>query len=187
MPVAFDSAGTSWGKVILDLSSISAINNIGNFVFKLTFTAPNTGSSGNNRFDNITVEGDTVIAPDITSTALTAAIINRNYSYTIITSGNPSPALSVSGNPAWLTLNNNILSGIPPSIDTIGSITIMASNIAGNTKQVFNLIVNDSINPVAPVITSSAPDTIKKDSAFSYTIKVTGIPKPAISVSGNPS
>ncbi len=187
LPVAFDSAGTTWGKVILDLSSIPAINNIGSFVFKMTFTAPNTGSSGNNRFDNITVEGDTVIAPAITSTALTAAIINRNYSYTIVTSGNPSPALSVSGNPAWLTLNNNILSGIPPSIDTIGPITIMASNIAGNTKQVFNLIVNDSINPVAPVITSSAPDTIKKDSTFSYTIKVTGIPKPAISVSGNSS
>jgi len=47
--------------VKLDLSSLTAINNTDQLVLKITFAAPNTGNSGNNRFDNITVEGDTLI------------------------------------------------------------------------------------------------------------------------------
>jgi len=42
----------------LDLRSIPAINNNRKFVLRIDFSAPNTGSKGNNRFDNITVEGD---------------------------------------------------------------------------------------------------------------------------------
>jgi hypothetical protein len=47
----------------LDLRSIPAINNNRKFVLRIDFSAPNTGSKGNNRFDNITVEGD--ISSDI--------------------------------------------------------------------------------------------------------------------------
>jgi len=67
----------------LDLSSIPAVNNTGKLVLKILFAGQNTGTSGNNRFDNITVEGDTIIHPVFTSTALTTGIINRLYSYTI--------------------------------------------------------------------------------------------------------
>jgi hypothetical protein len=47
----------------LDLRSIPAINNNRKFVLRIDFSAPNTGNKGNNRFDNITVEGD--ISSDI--------------------------------------------------------------------------------------------------------------------------
>jgi DNA repair exonuclease SbcCD nuclease subunit len=60
LPMAFDSAGLNWGLVTVDLSSITAINNNPNFIFRILYSAPNTGNSGNNRFDNITVEGDSV-------------------------------------------------------------------------------------------------------------------------------
>jgi len=55
---SFDSAGTSWGKVSINLSSITAINNNPKFVFRIQLSAPNSGTSGNNRFDNITLEGN---------------------------------------------------------------------------------------------------------------------------------
>jgi len=187
LPMTYDSAGLAWGKVILDLSSISTVNNTGKFVLKMRFTPPNTGTSGNNRFDNITVEGDTIIKPVIISTALTTGIVNRPYTYTIITSGNPVPVFSVSGNPAWLILNNNTLSGTPPTIGTFGPITISAANIAGNTQQVFSLVIKDTINPITPSINSIAKTTGKIDSLYTYLISTSGVPKPALSVSGNPS
>ena len=58
LPVISNFADTVWEKVTLDLRSITSINNNSKFVFRINFSAPNTGSKGNNRFDNITVEGN---------------------------------------------------------------------------------------------------------------------------------
>jgi hypothetical protein len=186
LPIAYDSAGLVFGRVRIDLSSIPAVNNNGKLVLKILFTAPNTGTSGNNRFDNITVEGDTIIRPEFTSTALNTAIINRPYSYTIAATGNPAPSFTVSGNPAWLTLSDNILSGTPPTVGTFGPVTITATNIAGSSQQVYTLTVGADITPVEPKITSVAPAAGIIGSLFTYKISSTGIPKPTISVSGNP-
>ncbi len=152
----------------------------------MVFTAPDTGTTGNNRFDNITVEGDTIIKPVFTSSALTSGVINKPYSYTIETTGTPAPAFSVSGNPDWLTLSDNILSGTPPSVGTFGPITITATNLAGSSQQIFSLTIAD-VTPVAPAITSTAPTTGIVNSLYTYTVTSTGVPVPTISVSGNPS
>jgi formylmethanofuran dehydrogenase subunit D len=186
LPIAYDSAGLVFGKVTIDLSSVPAVNNNEKLVFKIVFTAPNTGTSGNNRFDNITVEGDTITKPAFTSTALTTGIINRPYSYAITATGAPAPTFSVSGNPSWLTLSGNILSGTPPAVGTFGPVTITATNLGGSSQQVFNLEVGADITPVAPVITSTAPTTGEIGSVFTYKIASSGVPKPTISVSGNP-
>jgi hypothetical protein len=61
---SYDSAGTSWGLVSLNLSSITAINNNSKFVFRIQLSAPNSGASGNNRFDNITLEGTSLSGID---------------------------------------------------------------------------------------------------------------------------
>jgi hypothetical protein len=186
LPVSNVSAGVAWGLVTLDLSSIPAVNNTGKLVLKILFAGQNTGTSGNNRFDNITVEGDTIIHPVFTSTALTTGIINRLYSYTITATGTPAPVFSVSGNPSWLTLSDNILSGTPTTVDTFGPVTITATNLAGSSQQVFNLIVGEDVTPVGPAITSTAPTTGIIGSLLNYKIASTGVPKPTISVSGNP-
>jgi hypothetical protein len=186
LPFSSVSAGVAWGLVTLDLSSIPATNNNGKLVLKILFSGQTTGTSGNNRFDNITIEGDTIIKPAFTSTALTTGIINRLYSYSITSTGTPAPTYSVSGNPSWLTLSDNILSGTPPSVGTFGPVTITATNLAGSSQQVFNVEVGADVTPVAPAITSTAPTTGIIGSAFTYKIASTGIPKPTISVSGNP-
>ena len=185
LPIAWDSAGLGWGKVTLDLSTLTSVNNNGKFVFRILFAPPNTGTSGNNRFDNITVEGDTMIAPIFTSSPLTTGIISKPYSYTATVTGFPAPSFSISGNPGWLSFNGGILSGTPAAIGTFGPIIITATNSIGTSQQQFNLVIADSINPVAPSITSIPPTTVKVDSLFSYTIKATGVPKPVLSVIGN--
>jgi hypothetical protein len=63
MPVISNFADTVWSLVTLDLRSIPAINHNRKFVLRIDFSGQNTGSKGNNRFDNITVEGD--ISSDI--------------------------------------------------------------------------------------------------------------------------
>ena len=76
---------------------------------------------------------------------------------------------------------------MPAAIDTFGPITITATNPIGSFQQVFNLVISDSINPVAPAITSIAPIKGTIDSLFSYTIRAEGVPKPASFRSSNPA
>ncbi len=187
LPLQYDSAGTGWGKVVLDLSSLTSVNNNKKLVFRITFAPPNTGTNGNNRFDNITVEGDTMIAPSFISNPLTEGILGRAYSYTMRAGGSPAPAFSVTGNPAWLSLNDSILSGTPADTGSFGPIVITATNALGSVHQSYTLTISDSIVPVAPAITSTAPATGMVNSLYTYNIKATGVPKPALSVSGNPS
>ncbi len=66
LPKLFDSAGTSWGKITVDLKNLSTINNLNKLMLRIRFGAPNTGTSGNNRFDNLTVEGDSIVTGQAT-------------------------------------------------------------------------------------------------------------------------
>jgi len=61
LPVSSNYADTVWSMMTLDLRSITSINDNRKFVFKMNFSAPNTSDKGNNRFDNITVEGDLIV------------------------------------------------------------------------------------------------------------------------------
>lgn len=55
------TVGAAFGLVTLDFSAIQAVNNNANFKIKVTFdAASSTATSGNNRFDNLTVEGNTL-------------------------------------------------------------------------------------------------------------------------------
>jgi hypothetical protein len=82
-------------------------------------------------------------APTILSVAPTSATVGVNYSYTIQVSGTPTISYSVSGQPAWLTLSGNTLSGTPSAADlgTTGNITITATNGVGNDMQMFTINV----------------------------------------------
>lgn len=62
LPKLFDSTGIAWGKMTLNLSAISTLSNTSKLILRMKLAAPNTGSSGNIRVDNITVEGDSIVA-----------------------------------------------------------------------------------------------------------------------------
>jgi hypothetical protein len=73
LPVPSYIPDTSWKKVVLDLHTITSLNNNNQLVFRLTFIGQTTGTKGNNRFDNITVEGN-VLGTDV------KVIDNQTYS-----------------------------------------------------------------------------------------------------------
>ena len=63
--------GSNWGFVTVSFPNDTMVNNNYNFVFRIRFSGNTTGGNGNNRFDNITVEGTYVppIAPIYTFTS----------------------------------------------------------------------------------------------------------------------
>ncbi len=58
-PVQFQ--GTSWGLVTIDFSSDATVNNNSKFIFRVKFSGNTSKTSGNNRFDNVTVEGQSTL------------------------------------------------------------------------------------------------------------------------------
>ncbi len=98
------------------------------------------------------------VAPAITSTAPTTAVVGVLYTYTIATTGTPAPTLTVGGNPSWLTLSGNVLSGTPTALDvgTTGTITVTANGTAPDDTEVFTISVTDTVLP-PPVATRSGP------------------------------
>jgi hypothetical protein len=54
-----DSIGIVWGLVVVDLTAATAVNNASSLLFRIRYTGPNavqSKTSGNDRFDNFTVE-----------------------------------------------------------------------------------------------------------------------------------
>jgi hypothetical protein len=64
---SYQPTANAWTLVTINLNSTAdtMIKNNPKLVFRVTLGTPNTGSSGNNRFDNITVEGDTLTATGV--------------------------------------------------------------------------------------------------------------------------
>jgi len=55
-----DSIGTGWGLVAVDLTAATVVNDANSLLFRIRYTGPNavqSKTSGNDRFDNFTVEG----------------------------------------------------------------------------------------------------------------------------------
>ena len=60
MNMTADSAGLTYN--LISLSFDTTVNNNSKLVFRIIFNGNTSGTSGNNRFDNITIEGDTITA-----------------------------------------------------------------------------------------------------------------------------
>ncbi len=136
--------------VALDFSAIDAVNDNPHFKFKIDFAGDTaSGTSGNNRFDNVTIEG--------VSLALNAPPTNLSYTtpnnFTIntaitnlvpsvtgnVTSYSISPAL-----PTGLVLNpsTGIISGTPSALSPSANYTVTASNTYGNTTFQISIAVS---------------------------------------------
>jgi len=116
------------------------------------------------------------------STTFTAGVFG---SFTVVASGSPTPAISQTGMPGFLTLTDNgngtaTLSGTPPS-NSGGNypFTLKATNALGAPTQGFTLTVNQ-----APAFTSANSTTFSVGVAGSFTVSTTGFPTASLSYSG---
>jgi hypothetical protein len=149
----------------------------------ITITATNSAGTDNQTF-SITVDPQ-VVAPQITSVPVTAAVVGNTYSYQVTATGSPTPAISAGGLPAWLSLSGSTLSGTPTSAGTTGIITITATNSGGSDQQQFQITITD--NPTPPAILSSPAAEVEVGELYSYTLTASGSPAPSVVFSGLPA
>ena len=151
--------------------------------YQFTITASNGVSPNAAQTFTLTVDQ----APAITSPSATTFIEGSSGSFSVTTTGVPTPALSESGLlPSGVGFVDNgngtgTLSGTPAA-GTSGSyqVTLGASNgVSPDAAQTFTLTVD-----VAPVITSSAATTLTVGSAGSFLVTTTGNPNAALSETG---
>ena len=92
------------------------------------------------------------VAPTITSPTSVTLLVGAEGSFTITTTGTPTPSITESGSLDGLTLSGGVLSGVPSALGTF-PITITADDGVGvAATQSFELIVTDFI-----VATTSLP------------------------------
>jgi hypothetical protein len=108
----------------------------------LTVTATNAAGSTHETF-TLTVDQ----APRFTSAATTNAVAGSSFAFNVVATGTPTPTLSSSGVPAWLTVTKHAngtatLSGTPPSSGSF-NVTFRATNGVGSTAvQVLRITVS---------------------------------------------
>ena len=126
------------------------------------------------------------VGPAITSAASASSIVGTAFSFTVTTTGAPTPSLTETGSlPAGVSFKDNgdgtaTISGTPAS-GSGGSypIQITAANSVGGTTQSFTLTSAE-----APTITSPGTATFSTGVAGTYTVTTTGSPVPSITESG---
>src|ERR1019366_2252602 len=74
-PIPLPAPDSNMQRITVTFTSDSAVNNNPNLVFRIHFSPTNTGTTGNNRFDNITVEGNPY-PPSTGVSQLTSSSIN---------------------------------------------------------------------------------------------------------------
>ena len=149
--------------------------------YKFTITATNGVSPDATQSFTLTVNQ----APGITSSAGTTFTAGQAGTFTVTTTGAPTPALSETGAlPSGVTFKDNgdgtaTLAGTPSTGGTY-KFTITATNgVSPDATQSFTLTVNQ-----APGITSSAGTTFTAGQAGTFTVTTTGAPIPALSEKG---
>ncbi|HTB52208.1 MAG TPA: Ig domain-containing protein [Ferruginibacter sp.] len=162
-----------------DLSAITAANNNAHFKFKITFSNGNTGSKGNTRFDNITIDADSLNAtggnpPVISSSATASDTVSRAFNYSIIASATPTSYTVTGTLPTGLSVNTTtgIISGTPTVAGTFVD-TLKATNTYGTGVRVLTITI---AAPPVPVISSSVTASATTGNTFTYTITASNTP-----------
>ena len=150
----------SW--LTLSGNTLSGTPTEGDIGSEITITATDDGDGALTATQIFTIVVTPVNdAPTITSTAITSATEDEQYTYTITTEDVDGDVVTVSasGLPSWLTLSGNTLSGTPTEGDTGSEITITATDDgdgALTATQIFTIVVtpvNDA--PVAVADTTT--------------------------------
>jgi hypothetical protein len=139
----------------------------GNFTGTTSFTVTVTDSESPTKKTASANLSITISAPTlkITTTGLPTGVVNNSYSATVSATGGVTPyTWSLSGNPAWLSINpsTGVLSGTPTATGTFG----------------FTVKVTDSETPTAQ--TASANLSITVNNSAPLTITTTGLPQGVI-------
>ena len=177
---AFSGASVAWthtgdGSLSLASSAFSA------GTATTTYTVGGSGAAEvTAQLDGQSVSAtvDQTSAPVFTSASSTSVASGGVLSFPVTTTGSPAPALSISGEPSWVSLSGATLTGNVPA-GTTGDFTFTlkaANGVSPDATQEFTLTVT-----AAPVVTTSPTDVnaVAGDQA-SFSAAATGYPAPTV-------
>jgi hypothetical protein len=183
------SFGSTAAQFNIDSSTqITATSPPGTGTVHVTVTTP-AGTSAATAADQFTYTAATT-SPAITSAHAAAFMAGMAGTFTVTTTGNPTPAITEAGTlPLGVTFADHrdgtaVLSGTPPP-GTSGTylLTISAANgVLPDATQSFTLTV--TVNQTPPAITSANATAFTAGTAGTFTVTTTGNPTPAITEAG---
>ena len=126
---------------------------------------------------------DVASLPNITSLAVTDAVVDQAYSYTVIATGEPAPTFTLSTFPAGMTVDEftGEISWTPTDATNV-DVTVQAVNAAGMDTQSFTIDVTQ-----VPTFTSSPITMATVGVAYSYTAVAAGDPSPTFTLTTAPT
>ncbi|MCL5256307.1 MAG: Ig-like domain-containing protein [Chloroflexi bacterium] len=144
-----------------------------------TFKANDGKTDSNVAQVSITVSAPTS-SPVFTNADTTTFMVGQSGTFTVTTTGNPTPTLQVFYAPAWLSVVYNgdgtvTLSGTPPSGQNV-YLTIMANNIVDTVYQDLTLHCYQA----ASITTQPTDQTATVGGTATFTVAVAGYPNPSI-------
>jgi uncharacterized repeat protein (TIGR01451 family) len=150
-------------------------------VYTLTCTANNSAGASTAQSFTLTI----LEAPAVTSATTASFQIGVAGSFTITTSGYPTPTIDLAGTlPSGVTFVDNgdgtgTLAGTPTASGSFG-LTLTADNGVGSpVPQSFTLTILE-----APAITSAATTNFTPDVFSSFIVTTTGFPTPTLAIGG---
>ena len=152
--------------------------------FNVTIRASNSEGSDDQQFSVEVLPQ--LVAPTITSSAITNVLRGNTYTYDVEASGNPEPTYFLITNPGGMMINSNsgVITWTPTNTGSF-NVTVRATNSEGADDQSFAIDVADQ--PAIPAITSSAVLNAVVGNAYSYDVEASGVPPPSFTLATAPS
>ena len=167
-PVSFNATGLAAGLMVSSTTGLISGTPTASGSFSVTLSAANSGGTGTATLA-LTVN---LPAPVITSALTASAVKGTAFSYQITATNSPT-SFNATGLPSGLTVSTSsgLISGTPTASGSF-SVTLSAVNSGGTGTATLAL----TVNPPAPVITSSLNATASIGTAFSYQITASNNP-----------
>ena len=180
-PTSYDAIGLPPGLSVNTTTGLISGTPTGTGTSSVILSAANVGGTGSATM-TLTVLPPSAAAPVIQGALTGQGIVGGLCSYQILASNSPT-SFSVTNLPAGLVLNGvtGLISGTPLTAGT-SSVALGATNAAGTGSDVLNF----TVLPAAPMITSALNSALNAGAAFSYQISATNGPT-SYSASGLPN
>jgi hypothetical protein len=143
----------------LSLSSSGVLSGTptGTGSYSVTIRATNSSGTFDKAFSGTVLAAP--VAPTITSTTTNAMAVDHTYSQTLTATGDMPMTWDISAGalPAGMTLSSaGVISGTPTTLGS-GTVTVRATNVAGNDTQVLSWAVEEPVVLDHNIFGSSAP------------------------------
>ena len=120
------------------------------------------------------------VVPQITSQAITNAVVGEEYRYQLMATGNPGPSFALTVSPSGMNIDSaGLIQWTPASSGNFG-VEVEASNLEGADSQSFTITVTEALS--LPSIISTPGQMGVVGELYRYEVLVVGNPTPEISL-----